>query len=310
MDAAHDVILKTDGGLTTLCVAFVAPLSNSKQFAICVVNVGDSLGYVFSRHHGIREITTASHDITVERNIRDARGAIGPVRGLRNDLKFSPLLKNYFVGKDPDLANLTCSVTFCDAGDIVFLTTDGVSDNFDPVVTKVAVAPKQIRSKSDSDDTTENSDEITAGNYECGITQDGRPEMIPSERHQYAVKEMERIIHEHELETEQSISAQELCASIILHVVKLTENRRKILENPQVWKKLRNEEAKKKRDDGVREKLRAEPGKLDHATIVAYEIGIFQGNENENYEEESDHELVLCSSPGYGDFTVSNIFCL
>lgn len=82
VDAAHEIILQTDGGLTTLCVAFVAPLSNSKQFAICVVNVGDSLGYVFSRHHGIREITTASHDITVERNIRDARGAIGPVRGI------------------------------------------------------------------------------------------------------------------------------------------------------------------------------------------------------------------------------------
>lgn len=206
------------------------------------------------------------------------------------------------------MANLTCSITFCDAGDIVFLTTDGVSDNFDPVVTKVAVAPKQFRNKSDSDDTAVNGNDKVLEKYECGIAQDGRPEMIPSERHHYAVKEMERIIHEHELETEQSISAQELCASIILHVVKLTEKRRKILENPQVWKKLKNEEAKKKRDDAVREKLRAEPGKLDHATIVAYEIGVFQGNENENYEEESDHELVLCSSPGYGDYTVRKFY--
>ncbi len=60
LDTAHETILKQEGGLTTLCVALVAPLRDSKQFVVCIVNVGDSLGFVFSKHHGIREITTGT----------------------------------------------------------------------------------------------------------------------------------------------------------------------------------------------------------------------------------------------------------
>lgn len=55
------------------------------------------------------------------RDIRDAMGALGPVDGNK-----------------PELGNLTLSMTVVDAGDIVFLTSDGISDNFDPVVGKFA----------------------------------------------------------------------------------------------------------------------------------------------------------------------------
>ena len=58
-----------------------------------------------------------SHDIYAVRDMRDALGALGPCEG-----------------SNPKLQNLTCSMTFCDSGDLVFLTSDGVSDNFDPVV--------------------------------------------------------------------------------------------------------------------------------------------------------------------------------
>lgn len=55
------------------------------------------------------------------RDIRDAMGALGPVDGNK-----------------PELGNLTLSMTIVDSGDIVFLTSDGISDNFDPVVGKFA----------------------------------------------------------------------------------------------------------------------------------------------------------------------------
>lgn len=55
------------------------------------------------------------------RDIRDAMGALGPVDGNK-----------------PELGNLTLSMTVVDVGDIVFLTSDGISDNFDPVVGKFA----------------------------------------------------------------------------------------------------------------------------------------------------------------------------
>lgn len=55
--------------------------------------------------------------------MRDALGALGPVDGT-----------------NPELSNLTCSMTEVDSGDIVFITSDGISDNFDPVVGKFAVS--------------------------------------------------------------------------------------------------------------------------------------------------------------------------
>lgn len=55
------------------------------------------------------------------RDMRDALGALGPVDG-----------------KNPELGNLTLSMTTVEKGDIVFLTSDGVTDNFDPVVGKFA----------------------------------------------------------------------------------------------------------------------------------------------------------------------------
>lgn len=57
------------------------------------------------------------------RDMRDALGALGPVDGMK-----------------PELGNLTLSMTVVEANDIVFLTSDGISDNFDPVVGKFADA--------------------------------------------------------------------------------------------------------------------------------------------------------------------------
>ncbi len=70
--AAHSMILQEGGLLTTLTAAVVAQMdqsslqnalytgsdnSNSAKFAVCVCNVGDSLAYVYSPKHGVREIT-------------------------------------------------------------------------------------------------------------------------------------------------------------------------------------------------------------------------------------------------------------
>jgi len=65
--------------------------------------------------------------------MRDALGALGPVDG-----------------KKPELGNLTLSLTIVEHGDIVFLTSDGISDNFDPVVGKFAEAfvERQLETKA------------------------------------------------------------------------------------------------------------------------------------------------------------------
>ena len=50
-------------------------------------------------------------------------------------------------GLKPELENLTCSLTLVEAGDVVFITSDGVSDNFDPVVGKFVMAVDQNAAK-------------------------------------------------------------------------------------------------------------------------------------------------------------------
>lgn len=122
--SAHACILETGGALTTLTVAVILPLAGANytgKSVVCCCNVGDSLGYVYSKTHGVREFTQGSHDLNTQRDMRDALGALGPVDG-----------------NNPELGNLTLSMTIVDANDIVFLTSDGISDNFDPVVGKFA----------------------------------------------------------------------------------------------------------------------------------------------------------------------------
>ncbi|KAJ1373245.1 hypothetical protein KIN20_035605 [Parelaphostrongylus tenuis] len=132
--SAHSLILQEGGMLTTLCVAVVAPAVNCDSWVLCVCNVGDSLCFVYNRNYGVREVTMGSHDIDQMRDMRDAGGALGPVDG-----------------RNPQLHNLTCSMTFVEEGDIVFITSDGVSDNFDPVVGKFCVIKREkIENKENS----------------------------------------------------------------------------------------------------------------------------------------------------------------
>lgn len=123
---AHASILEVGGALSTLTAAVVLPLGSAAltttdRHVVCACNVGDSFGYVYSKTHGVREFTQGSHDILNMRDMRDALGALGPV-----------------AGNQPELSNLTLSMTIVEPGDIVFLTSDGISDNFDPVVGKFA----------------------------------------------------------------------------------------------------------------------------------------------------------------------------
>jgi len=58
-------------------------------------------------------------------------------------------------------------------------------------------------------------------------------------------------------------------------------------------RKRLDEAERKQRDAEIFERLKRAPGKLDHATIVAYEVGLYHGDEDENYcQEEGEIEDV------------------
>ena len=212
---------------------------------------------------GIREVTQGSHDVSLVRDIRDAGGAIGPVDG-----------------QNPELHNLTYGLSFANHGDLVFLTTDGISDNYDPVVTKIAVAMLNSVDDNHNDD-SDRGQSLGQWATASDMSLDGKPEMEPKERHIYAMKEMERVVHEYELVTEEQCSAQEICSAMVQHVLKLTDQKRKVLENPDLYRRKRlSEKDKKKRDTEIVSKMSEAPGKLDHASIVAYEVGNWRPNED------------------------------
>lgn len=81
------------------------------------------------------------------RDMRDAGGALGPVDG-----------------RNPQLQNLTCSMTFVEDGDLVFITSDGISDNFDPVVGKFCVIK---RNRGDSGSEKENTQQQQSQEFEA-----------------------------------------------------------------------------------------------------------------------------------------------
>ena len=116
---AHECIIDSKGTITTLCAAVVCEVQGINSYGLCVVNVGDSLAFVYRKDGFVQEVTVGSHG-DGERDMRQAGGCIGPL-----------------VGDDPDLSNLTCSFTFVEEGDIVFLTSDGITDNFQPKVLKM-----------------------------------------------------------------------------------------------------------------------------------------------------------------------------
>lgn len=125
MTAAHTLILSDENASqTTLTVGVTAQLAEyNNKWVLVTCNVGDSFAYVFSREHGVREVTQASHDIHVNRNMSDTCGALGPV-----------------IGNEPVLDNLTIAMTLVDEGDVIIFASDGISDNFDPVVGDRALA--------------------------------------------------------------------------------------------------------------------------------------------------------------------------
>jgi len=252
--AAHCLIIEQDAMLTTLTAAVVLP-TDDDRFHFCVCNVGDSLAYVYSKRE-VREVTQGSHDITANRDMRDALGALGPVDGV-----------------NPELSNLTCSITEVLPGDIVFLTSDGISDNFDPVVGKFCVPKKPERTNSRK----QKGKNVSIGRRTSEV--EGLPTVEGFQRHHLTLLRIEDILNNawgsaHHTGNGSVESAAELCQRMLDFCQQLTTAKRKILEDPELYTGTdQNMQDQKLRRRRVCEKLALVPGKLDHATIAAFKVG-------------------------------------
>ena len=218
----------------------------------------------------VREITQGSHDITTNRDMRDALGALGPVDGL-----------------NPELSNLTCSITEVLPGDIVFLTSDGISDNFDPVVGKFCVPKKPERNNPQKPAPTKPGQTPTRANR-SNSDFEVLPTVEAFQRHELTLARIEDILNHGsgsvptgmnnaglQVNNGRVGNSAELCHRMLDFCQRLTTAKRKILEDPDLYPKP--EEGPDKIDQKVRrrrvcEKLALVPGKLDHATIAAFQV--------------------------------------
>ncbi|XP_015123234.1 PP2C-like domain-containing protein CG9801 [Diachasma alloeum] len=284
--AAHALILQEQGMLTTLTVCAVLPLPNPqgsnirpKKYIACTCNVGDSLAYVYSKKTGVREITRGSHDIHCMRDMRDALGALGPVDGC-----------------NPELNNLTLAMTEVEQGDIVFLTSDGISDNFDPVVGKFAILPSGPTSarsaKSDGRQTKnyKRPDHVRRTNSAGHADGNDLPVVEAYQRHELTLLRMEDLLRRGVSgDGPPCQSAKKLCELVLDFAVRITAAKRRILEDADLYysqskdgqlvqlSKLEQRSRRKKMLD----KMSMVPGKLDHATVVAYVVGSYGAAESD-----------------------------
>lgn len=120
-DSAQEFILQRKGTMTTLCCSVVVKLKDSPLWAVCTLSIGDSTAYVFNRSKGVYELTFGARNLENDRDMRNVGGALGGV-----------------YGNKPDVSNLNYSLMYIKENDIVFLVSDGVSDNLDPIVSQTA----------------------------------------------------------------------------------------------------------------------------------------------------------------------------
>ncbi|XP_054161387.1 PP2C-like domain-containing protein CG9801 [Oppia nitens] len=278
LNAAHNLILQENGLLTTLCTAVVCQLKNCDRFIVCTCNVGDSLAYVYNEKHGVREITQGSHDIYSMRDMRDALGALGPVDGT-----------------NPELNNLTVAMTVVERGDIVFLTSDGISDNFDPVVGKFAIPKKEKpntnKTNGPSGDNGLNGSRKSRSSLKRSNSNPDRdsahrpapnpnlPVVTAHQRHDLSLLRMEDLlmngVNDGDIKCN---SAKNLCQLMVDFSTKLTQAKRRILEDPDLYDNNDSsfgQHEQRQRRRRVGDKLAMVPGKLDHASIVAYKVAFY-----------------------------------
>lgn len=70
-----------------------------------------------------------------------------------------------------------------------------------------------------------------------------------------------------------------------------------VLENPDLYRRRKKLDAgeREQRDAEIVARLGQAPGKLDHATLIAYEVGMYHGDEDENYcvgDDEEETEAI------------------
>jgi serine/threonine protein phosphatase PrpC len=257
LDTAQKRIIQHGGTTTTLCLAVVVELAEAKagnRWGVCVVSVGDSVCYVWRRDtQEVHEVTAAIRD-GKERNLRDAGGCLGAD-----------------VGDHPDLTNLFCCFAPVAEQDLVFLSSDGVSDNFDPVTLRQALPESSEHTASLTPPTVPRQHTAQAPDAPTAP----RPVLTPAERHNTSMLQLSHLLRDVCTSKDNALNATDVKDAVRNFVIEVTEEKRSFLE--QVWAASNNQSLspseRREQDKKIGQTVKQLPGKLDHATVAVYQVG-------------------------------------
>ena len=241
--AAQKSILDHRATLTTLSVAVLCEMQKSsrsaaKEWGMFVISIGDSPVYVYCPHtQQVFEATIGCHSHDGVRDMRMAGGSLGPARGTR-----------------PDLGNLTLAYMPMYQDDIVFIASDGISDNFSSYVNHQW--------------STDNEEMESSGENEEVIR---HPQLDPSLQPCYDnIVHLTSTLKKHHDDIQHHLSAQTVTACLMNYAVELTEKKRQFMSDCRL--KGIEVKMKMKEDPGFAGIVNQHTGKLDHATVVAYQV--------------------------------------
>ena len=270
-DSGQRLIIERGGTTTTLCVGVVVELRDHKgssQWGLCIVSVGDTLCYVWRDDvQMVYEVTSAVH-AGKERNPRDCGGCLG-----------------CNLGDQPDLSNLLCSFVPLNNNDIVFVVSDGVSDNIDPVILREGMAEASSLSPTHIEPLLPHLPPHEQKDQKCGAvpsppgTSNGSnvslPILSPEQRQTLSLVKLTGVLKEKLQSSKSALDAQLVNDAVITYVIEATEMKRGYLE--RCWQELDKPDLtaaeRRANDRKIGHHIKTLPGKLDHATIASYKVG-------------------------------------
>lgn len=224
-EKAQELILEHNGTLTTLSAAVVCELTTPGDWGLFVVAVGDSPVFVYCPHsHKVHDATVGSHPPDGQRDVRNSGGCLGPSFGTK-----------------PDLENLTVAFMTLHEGDIVFCTSDGISDNFS------GKAVSQMTGLVHPD--------IAKGKVKPCCDN---------------ILHLTEVLSKHHEEMQTHLSAQTVVTKLINYAVEFTEPKRQFYS--RCLEQSVNIKQRKNSDPDFARELESLHGKLDHATVVAFQV--------------------------------------
>ena len=227
---AQALILEHNGTLTTLSAAVVCKMAASAEWGLFVVAVGDSPVYVYCPHNqSVLEMTVGCHSQDGKRDARMAGGTLGPS-----------------CGSNPDLENLSVAFMTIYEGDIVFITSDGISDNF---------TTKSVQKMTGRVPTEEEASKCHHKMKPCCDT----------------IIHLTEVLSRHHQELGGNMTAQTVVAKLVNYVSEFTQQKR--LFHSYCIENNINIRTHSMEDPNFAEQVAMLPGKLDHAAVVAYQVG-------------------------------------